>query len=174
MDLVFAIGLPPIPHHVERVARLHPFFVGGGFRNTRKEEFPVVPLKQRRVLLCHPSSARGRRGRVLARMRLPAPSHLHNQAPRPPKKPGTPLPPSFNSAEKMIGPIIFKTGRGGLFCSNNRTCGSPGTSGEKGWSVRPYLIWGRTDRSQIVVGATIDPRGFEIAPTPLPCSPQKN
>jgi len=66
----------------------------------------------------------------------------------------------------MIGPIIFKNGRGGRTFSSTVTCGSTGTSDEKGWSPRPYSINGRTDRSQTLVGAAIDPRGFAIAPTP--------
>lgn len=81
-------------------------------------------------------------------------THYPTHPPLPPKKSVTPLPPTSHSAEKMVGPIIFKIGRGDLFFSSTRTYVSTGLSDENGWSPRPYLISGRTDRSQTLVGAT--------------------
>jgi len=65
-------------------------------------------------------------------------------------------------------------GQGDLFCSSTRTCISTGTSGERRWSPRPYSRIGRPDRFHTLVRVTCDPRGFSIAPTPLPCMQQKN
>jgi hypothetical protein len=77
-----------------------------------------------------------------------------------------PLPPTLHATKKMIGPIIFKNGRGARTFSSAATYVSTGTSDERGWSPRPYPINGRTDRSQTLVGATIGPRRFEVPPTP--------
>jgi len=93
-------------------------------------------------------------------------SHMGGGYPPPQKKSVTPLPPTLHSTENLVGPIIFKIGRGGLFCSSARTYASTGVSGERGWSPRPYSRIGRSDRSYAVVGPACDPRGSEAAPLP--------
>lgn len=66
------------------------------------------------------------------------------------KKTGHPPLPTLPSAKKLVGPIIFKIGRGGPFCSSIVTCVSPGVSDETGKSPRPYSQIGRTGRSSQV------------------------
>ena len=90
----------------------------------------------------------------------------NNKTPHPPKKSVTPLPPTSRTTKKLIGPINFKIGRVGLLRSSSATYVSTEVSDERGWSPRPYVLIGRSDRSYPLVGATFDPRGSEVTPSP--------
>lgn len=68
------------------------------------------------------------------------PGNFQKRSPPPPasKKIGHPPSPTSRSEKKLIGPIDFKIGRGGLFYSSATTFASTGVSDETEWSVRSF------------------------------------
>ena len=97
----------------------------------------------------------------------PDPWISRKDRPHPPttKKIGRPLPLTLRFAQKSIGPTNFRIGRGDHFFSIALPCVSRGIQARE--DDRSDHFCNRSVR-QIpeLVGATIDPRGSEAAPTP--------